>query len=151
MTATNTRRKKRKTTDREWSTYALKVGDWEVRYSFSLEAEAKYSREPYSDRLHLTIRGVLRHPPKYTGKELEAIFIADREELSPVKGPLPETDPTAVGGVGLRGEESNFISSWPLPANRNSLQGVLVFPLSLLRIQPQKSPPARRLVAACFA
>ena len=104
--------KRRRAVD-EYYTYIVEITDWELTYLYSLN-EDKYAIYPYSEYLHLEVKGIIRKPEKYAGLELSSTFMGDRESIPHENNrSLTERKPIGVGGLTLRGKYRQFLG--PLP------------------------------------
>ena len=106
-------KKKTRKTAEEYTTFIVEVVGWELPYSFSLNHNAKHSPSPYSEHLHLHVKGVLREPKKLEGKEIELTFIGDRSIVPEINNESSEYKPNRVGTMMMRGENKQFIGSIP--------------------------------------
>ena len=98
----------------EYCSFIVEVTESELTYSIMLNEGRKYDPGPYTEFLHLEIKGVLVHPAKYAGKTLDATIIGDRDMVPRPDDPsLPERKPIGVGGITLRGENRQYLGSVP--------------------------------------
>jgi hypothetical protein len=59
------------------------------------------------------IKGLLREPKKFGGKEIEAIFIGQRSLIPEVNNRASTDKPKCVGSITMRGEFRQFIGDLP--------------------------------------
>jgi hypothetical protein len=97
----------------EYCTFIVEITDWELPYLFSLNHD-KYPSTSYSEYLHLEVKGIIRQPVKYDGKEIKAIFIGNRD-LVPKTDNARSADikPNRVGTVTIWGDYRDFTGSLP--------------------------------------
>lgn len=108
-----TKKKQRLVSQEEYCTFIVEIIDWELPYSFSINHNDKYDSAPYSEYLHMHLKGLLREPKKLGGKELDITIIGDRSLILEKKNSLPPDIPNRVGTVTMRGESRSFIGSLP--------------------------------------
>lgn len=109
-----TRKKKQiKKPKDEYTTFIVEVIDWELPYLFSLNHNDKHFPSPYSEYLHLHVKGVLREPKKHGGKEIDLTFIGDRSIVPEINNQSSINKPNRVGTIIMRGENRYFIGSLP--------------------------------------
>jgi hypothetical protein len=98
----------------EYWTYVVEIMDWELTYSFSLTEREEDKLYPYSEFLHLEIKGLIKEPAKYAGLEMDATIMGDRDIL-PDKNDNSyfERKPLGVGSLNLRGEYRKFLGFIP--------------------------------------
>jgi hypothetical protein len=97
----------------EYTTFVVEVVDWELPYSFSINHDSKHYPSPYSEHLHLQVKGILREPKKHGGKEIELTFIGERDIIPEINNQSSANKPNRVGTIILRGENRHFIGSLP--------------------------------------
>lgn len=97
----------------EYCTFVVEVMDWELPYSFSLNHDSKHFPSPYSEHLHLQVKGILREPKKLDGKEIVLTFIGERDIIPEINNQSSANKPNRVGTLILRGENRHFIGSLP--------------------------------------
>lgn len=97
----------------EYTTFVVEVVDWELTYLFSINHDQKYRPTPYEEYLHLDIKGLLREPKKFDGKEIDVTFMGDRNMIPYINNPDAVIRPMSLGSVKIRGEHRRFIGSLP--------------------------------------
>jgi len=105
------RRKSHRRAVKEYCSYIVEIQDWELTYSLGLNPNPKLLSGQYTEALHLSLKGILRQPEKYSSKEITSTFIGDRE-IFPTKNDSDFT-PRCVGAITLRGEQRDFIGALP--------------------------------------
>ena len=119
-------RKAKHRVKKEYCTFIVEIKDWEMTYLFSLDRGNMFSEGPYMEFPHLEIKGVIRQPEKYAGKEMSATFMGDREMFPRISDRShPERKPLGVGSLTLRGENRQYLGSLPhdsLPTIVNLLE-----------------------------
>jgi hypothetical protein len=98
----------------EYTTFAVEVIDWELPYLFSLNHNDKYFPGPYSEHLHLQVKGVIREPKIHDGMAIELTFIGDRSIVPDINNRSSVIKPNRVGTLNMRGEYRRFIGSIPI-------------------------------------
>ncbi|MEJ2034550.1 MAG: hypothetical protein P8Y63_16295 [Deltaproteobacteria bacterium] len=73
-----TSKKKQKKAPQEYETYCIQIADWEAPYSLSLES-GRLGPGPYWEYASIRIKGIVIHPQKIAGKELDLTFLGRRE------------------------------------------------------------------------
>jgi hypothetical protein len=97
----------------EYTTFIVEVMDWELPCSFSINHNSKHYPSPYSEHLHMHIKGIIREPKKYGGKEIDLTFIGDRSIIPEINNRSSDYKPNRVGTIIMRGEYRNYIGSLP--------------------------------------
>lgn len=129
---TRTARKKVQVT---YGSYIVEVADWETSYSFTVNRDDRFYSGAYGEHLHLEIKGVLRYPFKFDGKDIRILLLGDRkitEILAEEKYLDPQ--PRSIGGLTIRGEHRDFSAFIPfdtLPVISSLLQAKQVRFISL--------------------
>lgn len=101
---------------REERTYVIEIEDWSLSYSFSLDRHNKMSAGPYWEHTSLEMKGTFAHP-ETLAKPIQVIILGDREKTSALERPEEfRYEPKAVGGLTVRGTESEFLGSVPFDA-----------------------------------
>lgn len=98
----------------EYTTFIVEIMDWELPYSFSINHNDKYFPGPYSEHLHLHIKGVLREPKKHGGTVIDLTFIGERDIVPEINDRSSDYKPNRVGTITMRGEHRSFIGSLPI-------------------------------------
>jgi hypothetical protein len=110
------RTKGKKPAKREECTYVIEIDDWSLSYSFSLDRHGKMSAGPYWEHTSLEMKGTFVHPETLS-KPIQVIILGDREKISALEMPQEyRYEPKAVGGLTVRGKESEFLGSVPFDA-----------------------------------
>jgi hypothetical protein len=133
----------------EYTTFIVEVTDWELPYSFSVNHESKHFPSPYSEHLHLHIKGVLREPKKHGGKEIDLTFIGERDIVPEINNRSSGNKPNRVGTTIIRGENRHFIGSLPfdsLPVIAPMLESKRLRFLELHGLSPFRSHAATRSI-----
>ena len=101
------KRNKQKSRPVEFSTYCIEILDWEIPYSFSLDAKRKFGLSPYWEHASLKITGKLTYPEKVAGKDISIVILGDRDEVAVINSPEKFTSckPKAIGGLTIRGKQ----------------------------------------------
>ena len=109
-----TGKKKGRKQERDFCTYCVKILDWEVPYSISLNRGKSITIGPFWEHVNLRIKGHLLYPEKIAG-ELPLSFLGSREENDYLKNPdkYASWEPNAVGHLTIRGKQRNFLGSLP--------------------------------------
>lgn len=97
----------------KYTTFIVEVTDWELPYSLSINHDSKHFPSPYSEHLHLHVKGVFLEPKKHEGKEIDLTFIGDRSIVAEINNRSSVNKPNRVGTVMIRGEYRQFIGSLP--------------------------------------
>jgi len=97
----------------EYTTFVVEVVDWELPYSFSINHDSKHYPSPYTEHLHLQIKGIFREPKKHDGKEIDLTFIGERDIIPEINDQSSANKPNRVGTINMRGEYRRFIGSIP--------------------------------------
>lgn len=97
----------------DYCTFIVEVMDWELPYLFSINHNDRYDPTPYSEYLHMHVKGVLREPKKMDGKEIDLTFIGERSIIAEISNRSSKNMPLRVGTVTMRGEYRDFIGSLP--------------------------------------
>jgi len=115
--ATQNPRNTRKKVREEYGSYIIEVGDWETNYSFTVNRNERFFAGSYREHLHLEIKGVLRHPSKFDGKDIKVTLLGDRTLTSQLAAEEYVTpQPVSVGHLTIRGQQRDYIGSIPFDA-----------------------------------
>jgi len=107
---------KTKSARREECTYVIEIEDWNLSYSLSLDRHGKMSAGLYWEHTSLEMKGTFVHP-ETLAKPIQIIILGDREKISALERPGEyHYEPKAVGGLTIRGKESEFLGSVPFDA-----------------------------------
>lgn len=110
-------RKTRKRVKEEYSSYIIEVADWETGYSFTVNRDHRFYSGSYGEYLHLEIKGIVRYPFKFDGKDIRVLFLGDRKLTSNLVGEqCLEPQPVSVGHITIRGQYRDYIGSLPFDA-----------------------------------
>jgi len=115
--AVNNPRKARKRVKEEYGSYIVEVAGWETSYSFTVNRNERFFAGSYREHLHLEIKGVLRHPSKFDGKDLKVTLLGDRSltaQLAAEEYVTPQ--PVSVGHLTVRGQQRDYLGSIPFDA-----------------------------------
>ena len=97
----------------EYCTFVVEVIEWELPYLFSIHHDSKHYPSPYTEYLHLQVKGIIREPKKHGGKEIDLTFIGDRSIVPEINNLSSDSKPNRVGTINIRGEYRRFIGSIP--------------------------------------
>jgi hypothetical protein len=129
--------KKTKSPKREECTYVIEIEDWNLSYSFSLDRHGKMSAGPYWEHTSIEMKGTFVHP-ETLAKPIQVIILGDREKISALERPEEyRYEPKAVGGLTVRGKESEFLGSVPFDAIQTLCQILQVRKLKYLVLSGQ--------------
>ena len=108
------RRKKTQVT--EFQSFVFEIVTWEPEYHFALNS-SKWPPGPYWEHCELTCQCTLLIPSKLTGRHVMVRVLGDRGEMTAVQRPAEVTSPpVAIGGLTLRGQQSDYLGSIPFDA-----------------------------------
>lgn len=114
------RKKPRKTRQRvreEYGTYIIEVADWETSYAFTINRHDRFFAGSYREHLNLEVKGILRHPLKFEGKDIRALSLGDRKLTSNLAGEeYLDPQPVSIGSITIRGEHRDYLGSMPFDA-----------------------------------
>jgi len=116
-TAAKKPRKARKKIQEEYGSYIVEVIDWETSYSFTVNRNERLFVGSYREHLNLEIKGVLRHPSKFEGKDIKVTLLGDRAlttQLAAEEYVTPQ--PVSVGHLTIRGQQRDYLGSIPFDA-----------------------------------
>ena len=131
------RTKRKKAAKREECTYVIEIEDWNLSYSLSLDRHGKMSAGPYWEHTSLEMKGIFVHP-ETLAKPIQVIILGDREKISALERPEEyRYEPKAVGGLTVRGTESEFLGSVPFDAIQTLCQILQVRKLKYLVLSGQ--------------
>jgi len=107
-------RKARKKVREEYGSYIIEVADWETSYSFKVNRDDRFYTGSYGEHLHLEIKGILRYPFKFDGKNIRVLLLGDRKLTANLVGEeYLEPQPQSIGGLTIRGEHRDFSAFIP--------------------------------------
>jgi hypothetical protein len=110
------RTKRKKPARQKECTYVIEIEDWSLSYSLSLDRHGKISIGPYWEHTSLEMKGRFLYP-ETLAKQVQVIILGDREKISALEKPEDyRYEPKAVGGLTIRGKESEFLGSVPFDA-----------------------------------
>ena len=110
-------RKTRKRVREEHCTYIIEVVDWETSYSFTVNRNDRFFAGSYREHLHLEIKGTLRYPFKFDGKDIRVLLLGDRKLTSHLASEeYLDPQPQSVGCLTIRGEHRDFNAFFPFDA-----------------------------------
>jgi hypothetical protein len=99
------------------ATYCIEMLNWDLSYSFSLDRHRKFSIGPYWEHTSLEMNGNFLYPETLASRTIQITFLGDREEVQALEHPEEcRYEPKAVGGLTVRGKQSEFIGSVPSDA-----------------------------------
>jgi len=108
------RRKKAQTAS--FQSYVFEIFAWEPNYHFALNS-SKWPPGPYWEHAECTCQGKLLIPSKLAGRIVVLRVLGDRAETAAVQRPAETTSTlSAIGGLTLRGQQSDFLGSIPFDA-----------------------------------
>jgi hypothetical protein len=111
-----TSKKKQKKAPQEYETYCIQIADWEAPYSLSLES-GRLGPGPYWEYASIRIKGIVIHPQKIAGKELDLTFLGRREIAAALsKASQDDFKPKCVGTITVRGTQQYGFLSLPFDA-----------------------------------
>lgn len=106
----------RKPKEELYESYAIKLFDWRLDYSFSAHKDSRWF-DPLSDYSSLEIDGEFLEPEKVKGRQLTLSFLANRELDEVIEDPSKlERDPVSIGSLTSRGKQSSYLGSLPFKA-----------------------------------
>lgn len=115
--AAKTPRKARKKVQEEYGSYIVEVTDWETSYSFTVNRNERLFVGSYREHLNLEIKGVLRHPSKFDGKDIKVTLLGDRTLTAQLAAEEYVTSqPVSVGHLTIRGQQRDYLGSIPFDA-----------------------------------
>jgi hypothetical protein len=79
-------RKTHKRVREEYGSYIIEVADWETSYAFTVNRHDRIFAGSYREHLNLEVKGILRHPRKFEGKDIRVLFLGDRKLASNLAG-----------------------------------------------------------------
>jgi hypothetical protein len=128
-------RKANKKVQEEYGSYIVEVADWETSYSFTVNRDDRFFAGSYGEHLHLELKGILRYPFKFDGKDIRVLLLGDRK-LTAIMVGEKYLDPQlqAIGGLTIRGEYRHFSAFIPfdtIPVISSLLQAKQVRFISL--------------------
>ena len=98
-----------------YGSYIVEVADWETSYSFTVNRDDRFFVGSYREHLHLEIKGILRYPFKFDGKEIRVLLLGDRKLKEIMVGAkYLEPQPQSIGGLTIRGEHRDFSAFIPI-------------------------------------
>lgn len=97
----------------EYCTFVVEVIEWELPYSFSIHHDSKHYPSPYTEYLHLQIKGIIREPKKHGGIEIDLTFIGDRSIVPEINNLSSDGKPNRVGTIIMRGKYRHYSGSLP--------------------------------------
>lgn len=103
---------------RESCTYVIEIIDWDFSYMLSVNNNKKFLDGPYWEHTDLEMRGNIVYPEKLVGKEINVTIMADRMKARIMAKPedYDQFEPKAVGGLTIRGKQSEYLGSVPFDA-----------------------------------
>jgi hypothetical protein len=114
LTAAKKPRKSRKKVQEEYGSYIIEVVDWETSYSFTVNSDDRFYSGSYGEHLHLEIKGILRYPFKFDGKDIRLTLLGNRKLTSNLVGEeYLKPQPVSVGHIAIRGQHRAYIGSMP--------------------------------------
>jgi len=107
-------RRKRKRAIEAHGSYPVRILDWKVDYSLSLDKERRFAEGPYWEYYSFELKGEFLGPDRIKGREVTLTFLGNRELDQAIAQPNSITwEPKALGGLTSRGKSSHFIGSLP--------------------------------------
>lgn len=99
------------------TTYCIEMLNLDLSYSFSLDRHKKISIGPYWEHMSLEMKGNFLHPETLANRAIQITFSGDREKVQALEHPEEyRYEPKAVGGLMVRGKQSEFLGSVPFDA-----------------------------------
>lgn len=110
--------KKKKSAKREEWTYVIEIKDWDFSYSLAVNRMRDMIEGPYWEHTDLEVKGNIVRPEKLADREIVATIMADRRETRVLNKPedYDQVEPKAVGGLTIRGKQSEYLGSVPFDA-----------------------------------
>jgi len=110
--------KNKKSVKREEWTYVIEIRDWDFSYMLAVNNNKKVLDGPYWEHTDLEMRGAIAYPAKLAGKEINVTIMANRMEARVMTKPedYDQFEPRAVGGLTIRGKQSEYLGSLPFDA-----------------------------------
>ncbi len=110
--------KKRRTWKKyDTTTYSIEIVDWDVSYSLRLTGDMKDMPWPFWEHTSLDIKGKFLAPKELLSRDIEATLLGSRNIVYVLEHPQePVQEPKAIGGLTVRGKQSEFIGSLPQDA-----------------------------------
>jgi hypothetical protein len=98
----------------EYGSYIIEVADWETSYSFTINRDERLFTGSYREHLHLEIKGILRYPFKFDGKDIRVLLLGDRKLTSHLAAEeYLKPQPVSVGSITIRGQHREYTGSLP--------------------------------------
>ncbi len=99
------------------TTYSIEIVEWSIPYSFQLTRDPKDISWPFWEFKSLDVKGKFLQPEKLAGRDVDARIMGDRRISRVLENPNePVQEPKAIGGLTLRGKQSEFLGSVPYDA-----------------------------------
>jgi hypothetical protein len=110
--------KRRNSAKREEWIYVIEINYWDFSYMFAVNWLRNTIDGPYWEHTDLEMKGKIVHPEKLVDKEIEVTIMANRREVHILNKPEDyyQFEPKAVGGLTIRGKDSEFLGSVPFDA-----------------------------------
>jgi hypothetical protein len=114
-------KKRKKPSRNELEIYSIKILDWELSYSFSVNFNKEIIDGKFWEPLHLRLMGRFVHPEKLVNSTIEVTLIGDRSLVSVIENPekYRHYEPSAVGTLKVRGKQREFFGSIPFDVLNN--------------------------------
>jgi hypothetical protein len=112
--ATKKTRNTRKKVTEAYGSYIVEVVDWETCYSFTINSDDRFYSGSYGEHLRFEVKGILRCPLKFEGKDIQVTFLGSRPlttYLNTEEYITPQ--PLSVGHLTIRGQQRDYIGSLP--------------------------------------
>ncbi len=96
------------------ATYVIEIIDWNLSYFFRLTGDLKDMPWPFWEHSSLDLKGKFLHPDELINRDIEVTILGDRRYVHILEHPTePTQEPKAIGGLTVRGKQSEFIGSVP--------------------------------------
>ena len=106
------RRKRQKKHDT--TTYSIEITESNVSYFFRLTGKMKDMSWPFWEYMSLDLKGKFLQPKELVNRDIEATILGDRGYVHVLQHPAePTHEPKAIGGLTVRGKQSEFIGRMP--------------------------------------
>jgi len=108
------KKKNSKSARREYCSYCIEILDWDLSYSLQLRGDMKNLPWPIWEHASLDLKGKFLQPKKLEGRIIGATILGNRTIVRVMEHPEEcSGEPKALGGLKVRGEQSEFIGSIP--------------------------------------
>jgi len=109
------KKKSRKKQAPEQCTYCIEILDWSFPYYFAINTARHIIDKSYLENNSLEIKGKMISSKKLVDKTIDISIRGSRQLLHAIKHPEQyNTEPTAVGGLRIRGQKREFYGFVPI-------------------------------------